>query len=114
MVLRNARLDMAWGLFLAMDDGLAAAPRVALPTLILFGARDPLVPGGPARALIDALPPAGPERRRVAVYADGWHMLLRDLDAARVDADVAAWILTRRSDPAAALPSGADRAPPPG
>ena len=43
--------------------------------------------------------------RRVAYYAGGYHMLLRDIDAPIVRRDVEAWI----ADPAAALPSGADR-----
>ena len=43
---------------------------------------------------------------RVARYQAGFHMLLRDLQAATVLADIAAWI----GDPATALPSGADRA----
>ena len=44
------------------------------------------------------------DRQRVALYDSGWHMLLRDLQAATVWADIAAWI----ADPGAALPSGAD------
>ena len=56
------------------------------------------------QALLTALPKA--ECVRVARYQAGFHMLLRDLQAATVLADIAAWI----GDPATALPSGADRA----
>ena len=41
---------------------------------------------------------------RIAVYPKGYHMLLRDLDAAKPQADVLAWI----ADKTAPLPSGAD------
>ena len=41
----------------------------------------------------------------IAVYPEGWHMLLRDLNGHVVVEDIAAWTL----DPAAPLPSGADR-----
>jgi len=110
LILRNPRLDMTWGLFELMGDAADSGGALRLPTLLLLGARDPLVLKGPMRALIDSLPPAGPDRRRVAVYTEGWHMLLRDLDAARVHEDVASWILSRQTDPALPLPSGADRA----
>jgi len=36
-------------------------------------------------------------------------MLLRDLDAARVQGDAEHWVMTRRTDPSRPLPSGADR-----
>ncbi len=51
------------------------------------------------------LPAAARQRQRLAVYEDGWHMLLRDLGAEVVLDDVSAWI----ADPGAPLPSGADR-----
>ena len=44
--------------------------------------------------------------RRLAYYAQGYHLLLRDLDAAAVAGDVASWILDR----GAPLPSRADAA----
>ena len=42
----------------------------------------------------------------LALYDTGYHMLLRDLDAEPVLADIAAWI----KDPTAPLPSGRERA----
>jgi acylglycerol lipase len=51
------------------------------------------------------LPEAENDRQRMALYENGWHLLLRDLDADVVRADVAAW-LTDRDAP---LPSGAER-----
>lgn len=109
LILRGPRVDITWGLVQLMDDAVAAAPAVRLPTLVLVGARDILVPDGAMARTLARLPPAGPDQRRVAVYDNGWHMLLRDLDAARVHGDVAHWIATRRSDPTSPLPSGADR-----
>ena len=50
------------------------------------------------------LPAAARGRQRVAWYANGYHMLLRDLDGAVVAGDIAAWI--REHD--GTLPSGAD------
>jgi hypothetical protein len=56
----------------------------------------------PQWAAVDQLP--DPKQQRVAYYKNGWHMLLRDLQAENVWVDVAAWI----SDHRAALPSQAD------
>ena len=55
--------------------------------------------------MIAHLPPAAADARRIAWYPQGYHMLLRDLDAPLVMKDVAAWI----ADRATPLPSGADR-----
>ena len=108
-ILRSPRIDMAWGLVGLMDEAVTAAPRLDRPVLILVGARDALVPGGAMARMLATLPAAPADRRRVAVYDNGWHLLLRDLDAARVRADVAHWVLSRGDRTASPLPSGADR-----
>ena len=48
--------------------------------------------------------PRGPVGPRIAIYSQGYHMLLRDLNADVVRQDIAVWIL----NPAAPLPSGAE------
>lgn len=102
LVIKQTRVDAVWGLVDLMTAAAAAAPRLDGPALILYGANDELVPPTPTRRFLADLPPGG--GWRAAVYADGYHMLLRDLDAETVWTDIAAWI----ADPAAALPSGAD------
>ncbi len=104
LVIKNTRLDAVHGLVNLMDAALEAGRGVRVPTLILIGVKDELVPRRPIRALLASLPEDGPGR--AAVYPSGYHMLLRDLDAARVVTDILAWI----DDPGAPLPSGADRA----
>jgi hypothetical protein len=47
------------------------------------------VPADAYAALLDRL--AGPDCR-VVRYADGWHLLLRDHQRARVFADILAWL----------------------
>ena len=99
------------GLANLMDRALAAAPRVGrnppLPVLILYGEKDEVIPRGPTRQFLAALPDPPPAPRAVALYADGWHMLMRDLQAPVVIGDIAAWI----ADPARPLPSGAGGRP---
>jgi len=108
LVIKETRIDAGWGLVDLMDEAVAAAPRFDRPVLILLGANDDLVPPEPTLAWIDRLPAAPAAERRVALYARGYHMLLRDLQGPVVMADIAAWVLNRDTDPAASLPSGAD------
>ena len=105
LVIKATRVDTMWGLVNLMDAALAAAPRLTTPLLLLYGAHDELIPREAMRRFVRGLPAEG-TRPRLAYYRDGWHMLLRDLEAARVAADVASWVLSQR----APLPSGADRA----
>ena len=99
LAIKESRADALWGVVNLMDAAFAAAPAIARPLLVVYGARDEVIPEAPTRAMLCAL--AAPHR--VAIYAEGYHMLLRDLQAAVVHADITAWI----ADPAAALPSGA-------
>lgn len=104
LVIKQTRVDAIKGLVDTMDAAIDAAAAVKIPSLILYGSRDELVPKKPTFDMIAALPPeAGP---RPAVYRSGWHLLLRDLKAQIVLDDVVAWI----ADRSAPLPSGADRA----
>lgn len=106
LVIKETRVDAVKGLVDLMDDAVAAAPRFGArrPVLLLYGARDQLVPAGPTRAVLRAFPPGA--RHRLGYYAEGHHQLLRDRNGPAVARDIAAWI----ADPAAPLPSGADRA----
>ncbi len=104
--IKATRVDAIEGLVDLMDLALASAPKLRPPLLMLYGAHDQLIPAEPVRMFLAALPPATDAGSRVAFYRDGYHMLLRDLEAPLVTHDVESWIL----DPAAPLPSGADRA----
>lgn len=104
LVIKNPRVDAVWGLVDAMDAALAAAPRLRPPIIILYGEHDRLVPPSVMKLLLDRLPRQ--PGIRVAVYPQGYHMLLRDLDGATVQRDALSWML----DHDAKLPSGADKA----
>ncbi|MEK9662002.1 MAG: lysophospholipase, partial [Alphaproteobacteria bacterium] len=106
LVIRQTRVDAVWGLVNLMDTALDAAPRFAAPALFLYGARDELVPAEPTLRLYDGLPEDGAVT--IAIYGEGYHMLLRDLQAETVWRDVLAWI----GDPTAPLPSGAEAVDP--
>jgi acylglycerol lipase len=104
LVLKQARTDTLAGVVDLMSVALARAPRLAVPALILYGEKDEIVPRGAVASFVENLPDGARRRQRVALYSNGYHMLLRDLQGAIVLTDVAAWV----RDPLAALPSGAD------
>jgi len=104
LVIKETRIDAIHGLVDLMDAALAAAPRIETRVLLLYGAKDEVVPEGPSLQLWRDLPAAARGRQRRALYEDGWHMLLRDLEAEVVLGDIAHWI----ADPRAPLPSGAE------
>ena len=99
---RTYRVDLVYGLVNLMDEALVAASRFTDNALILVGGHDRIVPPSAIRRLVASMPPEAPHR--VAYYVDGYHLLLRDRGRAKVVLDIVAWL----SDPAAALPSGAD------
>ncbi len=104
LVLKETRIDAVHGLVGLMDQALAAAPKLNEPALLLYGEKDQVIPADPVLRFWRELPaPARPNQRR-ALYANGWHMLLRDLQARVVLDDIAQWI----ADPLAPLPSGAE------
>ena len=104
LVIKETRVDAIHGLVDLMDAALDAGASLDGRALILYGDRDELIPETPLRRLLARLPETGRTRRRVALYPNGYHMLLRDLQAEVVWTDIAAWI----GDTCAPLPSGAD------
>jgi alpha-beta hydrolase superfamily lysophospholipase len=100
LVIKETRIDALWGMVNLMDAALAAAPTIDKPLLILYGARDEIIPKEPTARMLCPLE----GRYRVAVYAEGYHMLLRDLQAEVAHRDVAAWIESAGRP----LPSGAE------
>ncbi|MEE8247095.1 MAG: lysophospholipase [Alphaproteobacteria bacterium] len=101
LVIKGSRVDTLYGLVRLMDQGLQRSPEVSAPLLILYGANDEVIPEGATRRLLERV--AAPHR--VLLYPEGWHMLLRDLQAETVWEDVRAWIEDRDR----ALPSGHER-----
>jgi acylglycerol lipase len=105
LVIKETRVDAIYGLADLMDAALNSAPSLDVPLLVMYGAKDEIVPKTPIRRFVGGLPPVCRHRAKLAWYTDGYHMLLRDLEGPIVAADVASWVLA----PAAPLPSGADR-----
>ena len=106
-VIKETQVGTIYGLVELMDEGAAAAALINKPILLMYGAKDQIVPPLPVgdamrdmqRAKLDVTS---------ACYEKGYHMLLRDLQRERVWLDIESWIDTKEMS----LPSGAqDLAP---
>jgi len=92
LVRKVTRVDFLGGLVDLMDEALEAAPRFSARSLILVAGRDDLVPDGATERFLGRLPPVPEGTRRVVHYPDGFHLLLRGRDRARVAAEILAWL----------------------
>lgn len=107
LVIKATRVDALWGITDLMDAARDAGTKLArpalppYPVLLLYGEHDEIIPKHAFCRLLGALP-AEWDGLRFVLYRNGWHMLPRDQQGARVRADIAAWM----SDPRAPLPSG--------
>ncbi|MBI1263028.1 MAG: hypothetical protein GC184_15025, partial [Rhizobiales bacterium] len=81
-----------------------ASAHVQVPTLLLYGARDQVVPQDAVGDIAEVMR-ASHVALTIACYPDGWHMLTQDLQRYTVWEDMAAWILDSNAD----LPSGASK-----
>src|SRR5262249_51995897 len=78
-VIKRTRIDAIHGLVDLMEAAWRAAPAVTLPTQVLYAKGDEVVPSQPIEEATAAMPGTA----RVVCYGDGFHMLLRDLEATR-------------------------------
>jgi alpha-beta hydrolase superfamily lysophospholipase len=88
LVIKKTRIDALYGVVGLMGRAQAAAPRVHMRTLLLYGAHDQIIPAAAVGRLKRRL--AGPVR--FSEYKNGYHMLLRDLQARKVWRDIAGWV----------------------
>ncbi len=100
LFIRRTRLAAIEGVVGLMGEAWDAAGELRLPTLVLVGRRDEIVPVDVQLAFARRV---ASDACTLTVYPEGWHMLLRDLQRERVYADIAAWIA------GSPLPSGLAR-----
>ncbi len=95
LVIKATRVDALMGLVRLMNAVRDLESQIDRPVLILRGERDELVPATSVESFATGV---STEYCWFARYPDGWHMLLRDLQAEIVWQDILAWI-ERRSIP---------------
>jgi alpha-beta hydrolase superfamily lysophospholipase len=92
-----------------MDLAFNSADSLTEDTLLLYGEKDDIIPKKPTYAFLQRFlknhHAAEEKGKTVAFYQQGYHMLLRDLQADKTWRDIAAWVDSRNVH----LPSGADK-----
>jgi acylglycerol lipase len=78
-VIKATRIDAVHGLVDLMEAAWQSAPAVNTPAMVLYATDDEVVPSEPIAEATAKLP----IKPRVACFGDGFHMLLRDLQAQR-------------------------------
>lgn len=93
---KKTRADAVWGLVNLMDAARKAPEHLSdpPPILLLYGAKDQIIPRAPTEAVVKALG-AHVESRE---YPNGYHMLLRDLDGPNIWKDIEKWIDTKANN----------------
>ena len=89
---KKTRADALYGLVNLMGEARLAPSHLTQPVppiLYLHGEKDQVIPPAPAEATIRDLG----SRADVREYPNGYHMLLRDLEGAKVQGDVADFVL---------------------
>jgi acylglycerol lipase len=102
LVIKETRVDAIYGLTDLMESAYLNGPALTGTSLLLYGEHDDVIPPAPACGLLASLPHGGALHWRAVLYSDGYHMLLRDLQAGVVYQDLLVWI----ENPSASLPSG--------
>lgn len=87
-VIKATRIDTISGLTDLMDVALDQASRLKSKTLVLYGEQDQIIPKEPVRLMLEKMPSTTQTR----LYAQGYHMLLRDLRADIPLSDIVSWI----------------------
>lgn len=92
LVIKEARLDTLYGLANLMDEAYRNAKNFSVRSLIVYGKKDEIIPEKSVLGFLRQLPVEAQNRQILITYDNGYHMLLRDLQAALVRKDIVAWI----------------------
>jgi acylglycerol lipase len=102
IVIKETRVDAIYGLTDLMESAYRRGTDLVGTFLLLYGENDEIIPPGPTCDLLASLPDGKDVHWRAVLYPDGYHMLLRDLQAGIVYRDLLTWL----ENPADTLPSG--------
>ena len=92
LVIKETRYDTIYGLQNLMDAAYGAADNYTLKTLVLYGHLDEIIPEEPVLDAFHRFPTDPAEQKQLILYENGYHMLLRDLQAENVMKDIVEWL----------------------
>ncbi len=96
LIIKATRVDTIYGLVNLMQAGFDAVEKVQIPALVLYGEKDEVIPKKP---VLDTFgkPENRSDTQRLQLYNNGYHMLLRDLQADIVWQDILLWMQGRHA-----------------
>ena len=102
MMTRSNRIDQVHGVVSLMESAHRAAPDLpaSVPSLLTYGAKDIVIPPNAMARTAGVLP----EHVRTLYYEQGYHMLMRDLQAPTVWADMLAFMQDHTRPPPSDAP----------
>ena len=100
LMIHETRIDAVYGLVNLMERAYQGADQITGPVLVLYGGNDQIIPPRPVEHAIAEMCPS----RRVGIYEDAYHMLLRDLEGAVAWRDILSFVENSSEQ----LPSGAE------
>jgi alpha-beta hydrolase superfamily lysophospholipase len=103
-VIKATRVEALYGLADLMDQAFFSASLLKGDILMLYGEKDEIIPKQPTYSFLQQLSATASINKTVAFYPQGYHMLLRDLQAKTVWQDIKVWIDSRQCH----LPSNAE------
>jgi len=104
LYIKETRVETIYGLVNLMDQAFNSAEYLSANTFLLYGEKDQIIPKQVTYHFLNNLKTAKHTLYTIAVYQNGFHMLLRDLQAAIVWQDIVVWMHSLSNS----LPSGAD------
>lgn len=99
LMIHATRLEVAWGVLTLMDLATSKAPSVRVPTLILHGGKDPLIPPAAVHELALRMVTSV----TVQSFPDRYHLLLRGEGADAAIGRIREW-LEQRTGPVPVFP----------
>jgi len=96
LFIKKTRVSVIYGTVNMMDRAFDSAEKQTPPLLLLYGAKDEVIPKDPVEEVALRLP----SKADMVLYPEGWHLLMRDLQAPVVWKDIHDWIVKRE------IPSG--------
>lgn len=92
LIIKESRIDVLYGLSNLMDKAYSNAEKLRNRLLLLYGEKDEIIPREPVVSFYQRLPLRSEGKQRMILYENGYHMLMRDLDADIVLQDIVEWI----------------------
>lgn len=92
LVIKATRVETLYGLADLMDAASQQAAHISDNTLVLYGNHDQIIPPQSITQFIQYLQGSQAPQKTIAYYQNGYHMLLRDLNAPTVWQDILMWM----------------------